>query len=78
MGKGEQFEKKSIRRFGYLRKPSSVMIYTYRRYCINTGWMADGDRSREVKVRREQRGREIKINITTVEQNTTSCNDTNK
>ena len=32
------------------------MIYTYRRYCINTGWMTDGDRSCEVKVRREQRG----------------------
>ena len=44
----------SIRHFGFLRKLSSVMIYTHRRYCINTGWMADGDRSHEV--RRIQQG----------------------
>ena len=43
--------------FGFLQKPSSVMIYTYRHYCINTGWMmTDGDRSREVRVRRGQGG----------------------
>ena len=28
--------------------------HTRRRYCINTEWMTDGDRSREVEVRREQ------------------------
>ena len=52
---------------------SSVMIYTYRCYCINTGWMADGDRSREVKVRCEQRGENIQHKSTV--QNMASCND---
>ena len=33
---------KRFRRFGFLRKPSSVMTHTHRRYCINTGWMIDG------------------------------------
>ena len=53
------------------------MIYTYRHYCINTGWMADGDGSHEVKVMREQRGAENKIYITTKVQNMTSFNDNN-
>ena len=33
------------------------MIHTHRRYCIYTGWMTDGDRSREVEVRCEQENR---------------------
>ena len=49
--------KKRFRRFGFLWKPSSVIIHTHRRYCINTGWMTDGDRSHEVEVRREQENR---------------------
>ena len=47
--------KKRFRRFGFLRKPSSVMIHTHRLYCINTGWMTDGDRSCEVEVRQTAR-----------------------
>ena len=49
--------KKRFRRFGFLWKPSSVIIHTHRRYCINTGWMTDGDRSREVEVRCKQENR---------------------
>ena len=37
-----------FRCFGFLRRPSSVMIYTYRHYCINKGWMTDGDRSTSI------------------------------
>ena len=33
------------------------MIHTHRRYCTYTGWMTDGDRSREVEVRCEQENR---------------------
>ena len=43
--------KKQCRHFGFLRKPLSVIIHTHRRYCINTRWMTDGERSREVEVR---------------------------
>ena len=37
--------KKRFRRFSF---------YTHRRYCINSDWMTDGDRSCEVEVRPEQ------------------------
>ena len=49
--------KKRCRRFAFLWKPLSVIIHTHRRYCINTGWMTDGDRSREVEVRCKQENR---------------------
>ena len=52
-----------FRHFSFLWKPSSVMIYTYRRYCINPGWMTDGDRSCEVKVRHEQRAGTFSIKV---------------
>ena len=49
--------KKRFRHFGFLRKPSSVIIHTHRHYCINTGWMTDGDRSQEVEVKCKQENR---------------------
>ena len=39
------------------------MIYTYRRYCTKTGWMADDDRSREVKVKHEQKAGIFSIKV---------------
>ena len=45
----------------------TVMIYTYRHYCINTEWMTDGDRSCEVKVRCEQKAGTLKHKDTVAE-----------
>ena len=39
------------------------MIYSYRCYCTNTRWMTDGDRSREIKVRHEQKAEIFNIKV---------------
>ena len=70
---------KRFRCFGFLRKLSSVMIHTYRCYCINTGWMTDDDRSREVEGRREQENTKAGVVNIQVEwlnnNNTMPCSD---